>query len=177
MGPMVLGVHKMPNEKKPLKLLVVCLGNVCRSPAMEAVLQSLFREKGLSEKILVESRGLSERQQGKKIDPRMKQELFRRGYFPSETRQATLFSESDWYSFDYILAVDQTVLTLLQSRKPSNAHCQLYLISAWSTEGPMEIFDPYKESDERVPECISCIEAHAKNVVAFFENKLTNMSY
>ena len=55
MERMGLGVHKMLN-----RLLVVCLGNICRSPALEVVLKTMIKKKGLEDLVWVESRGLSE---------------------------------------------------------------------------------------------------------------------
>jgi protein-tyrosine phosphatase len=162
MEPMDSGVLTMPINT--IRLLVVCLGNICRSPAFEAILKSLIKEKGLESHIHIESRGLSAKQVGKKIYPPISDELLKRGYAVSLERLSTLLTEKDFFQFDYILAVDAAVLASLQLQKPANSKAHLDLVSCWSPVRE-EIFDPYKESEDRMSECIDLIEKHAKYIV------------
>lgn len=147
-----------------MKILVVCLGNICRSPALETVLHALIKEKGWEKRIHVESRGLSQKQVGKKIDERIAEELTKRGYDVSQERSSTMVQEMDFYQFDYILAVDEKVLQVLRAQKPLEAKAHLDLISLWSSARE-EIFDPYKESDERMKRCIDLVEKHAREIL------------
>ena len=165
MERMDLGVQAMLN--KTIKILVVCLGNICRSPALETVLQALIQEKGLEKRIYVESRGLSQKQVGKKMDARIAEELKSRGYDISHERAAKLVSENDFHQFDYILAVDEKVLRVLQEQKPLKAKAHIDLVSIWSSARE-EIFDPYKESDERMKVCIDLVEKHAREILRHF---------
>ena len=161
MERMDLGVLQMSNNR----ILVVCLGNICRSPAFEIILKDVLKKKRY-ENVVVESRGLSQRQAGKKIDSRIAEELTKRGYtmaLPEKVSQ--LISKEDFFTFDYLFAVDQQVLDALNQMKPSDSKAVVDLVSCWSPDRE-EIFDPYKETDERMRQCIDLIEKHANHLVS-----------
>ena len=159
MERMGLGVHKMLN-----RLLVVCLGNICRSPALEVVLKTMIKKKGLEDRVWVESRGLSEKQVGKPFDAHIADELLIRGYDVSSGHASQVIQEEDFLTFDTILAVDKYVLQRLMEKKPEKSKALIDLVSRWS---PLqeEIFDPYKQSEERIRECLDLIETQARYVM------------
>lgn len=91
---------------KEYKILFVCLGNICRSPAAEGILKKMVKEQGLEDKITIDSAGTSGYHDGELPDPRMRQHGARRGYkFDSLSRR---FTSSDFYNFDIILAMDDS---------------------------------------------------------------------
>ena len=90
------------------KLLFVCLGNICRSPAAESIMQKLLKEKGLSHKISVDSAGTSGWHKGKMPDLRMRERGKRRELkFLSLSRP---FELSDFDEFDHIFCMDRSKL-------------------------------------------------------------------
>ena len=65
---------------KKIKILFVCLGNICRSPAAQGVMQRLVDERGVSEKFEIDSAGTYSGHRGQLPDPRMRRHASRRGY-------------------------------------------------------------------------------------------------
>ena len=94
------------------KLLFVCLGNICRSPAAEGVFLHLLNERGLSDSFVVDSAGTGGWHTGNPADQRMQAAAGRRGIqLPSRARQISLDDLSD---FDLVLTMDDANLTAVQ---------------------------------------------------------------
>lgn len=91
---------------KNYKVLFVCLGNICRSPAAEGILKRMVKEQGLDDKIIVDSAGTSGYHDGELPDSRMRQHGARRGYkFDSLSRRFTM---DDFDNFDIIIVMDDS---------------------------------------------------------------------
>jgi protein-tyrosine phosphatase len=88
------------------KVLFVCLGNICRSPAAEGVFKDLLASKNLSEQFYVDSCGTSGYHEGEKADKRMIAAADKRGIELTSLSRA--FRSSDLKDFDYILAMDNS---------------------------------------------------------------------
>ena len=87
------------------KLLFVCLGNICRSPAAEAIMQDYLRQQNRDD-IYCDSAGTSAWHQGEKADSRMRAHGEKRDYkLLSRSRP---FTEDDFEDFDYIFCMDQS---------------------------------------------------------------------
>ncbi|SCD20654.1 Low molecular weight phosphatase family [Proteiniphilum saccharofermentans] len=92
-------------KKKEIRLLFVCLGNICRSPAAEGIMATVVEKNGLQDLVEVDSAGTSGWHQGELPDERMRLHGERRGYnFDSRARK---FKKSDFNDFDYILVMDR----------------------------------------------------------------------
>lgn len=87
-----------------LKVVFVCLGNICRSPAAEGVFKHLVAKESLQSKIEIDSAGTSGYHQGEPADARMRDHAKKRGYsLDSKSRQ---FVKEDFDKFDYIIVMD-----------------------------------------------------------------------
>ena len=99
------------------RVLFVCLGNICRSPAAENIFRQIVKEEGLSRQIIIDSAGTLGLHTGKKPDLRTSHTLTERGYLV--TGAARGFSPKDFSEFDLILTMDREnrrdVLTLASS--------------------------------------------------------------
>ena len=94
------------SDNTTYKVLFVCLGNICRSPAAEGIFKKIVRKQGLNNKIEVDSAGTAGYHVGELPDSRMRQHGTRRGYkFDSLSRK---FTSSDFDRFDIILAMDDS---------------------------------------------------------------------
>lgn len=131
------------------RILFVCLGNICRSPAAEGIFKKMVVDAGLSEKIFVDSAGTGAWHVGDAPDGRMILHAKERGYdlTPLEARQ---FSAHDFTNFDHILTLDNSnlknVLNLDVKKqfgakvRPLVTYCRIHK----ATEVP----DPYYDRED-----------------------------
>ena len=89
-----------------IKVLFVCLGNICRSPAAEGVLQRLVEEQKLSHRFEIDSAGTYSGHRGQLPDPRMRRHASRRGY--NLTHRARPITIDDFEDFDIIVVMDES---------------------------------------------------------------------
>lgn len=95
----------MKPSSMPKKILFVCLGNICRSPAAENIMNHLIDQADLNTAIICDSAGTSSYHIGSPPDPRMTAAAASRGItFRGKARQ---FKKSDFAEFDLILAMDR----------------------------------------------------------------------
>lgn len=127
-----------------IKVLFVCLGNICRSPSAEGVMQHLIEKKGLHDKIYVDSAGTIAVHAGEKADYRMRSHAIKRGYdLQSISRQ--FIAKSDFDKFDYIIAMDNNnqkdLLSIARNETDKKKISKMtdYCIQLNQTEVP----DPY----------------------------------
>ena len=125
-----------------MKVLFVCLGNICRSPTAEGVFRHYVEQAGLSEHVTIDSAGTSDWHIGKTPDPRTIAAAAQRGYDVSTLRgrQATA---QDFAEFDLILAMDNSNLQNLQAIQPANSKAELALYLPRFGISPDEVPDPY----------------------------------
>ncbi|MBI2379920.1 MAG: low molecular weight phosphotyrosine protein phosphatase [Gammaproteobacteria bacterium] len=126
-----------------IKVLFVCMGNICRSPTAEGVFRQLVREEGLSAYFEVDSAGVSGGHAGQAPDPRTQAAAKERGIDLAKLR-ARKVDESDFAYFDYILAMDRDNLAYLQHKCPPELGHKLgLLLSHAPALGLDEVPDPY----------------------------------
>ena len=106
------------------RILFVCLGNICRSPAAEGVLRAKARARDLS--LYIESAGTGAWHAGDPPDARMMRAAAKRGYDLSHQR-ARKVTDADFFEFDYLLAMDFANQTDLLEMAPPNRECDIRL--------------------------------------------------
>lgn len=97
-----------------MRVLFVCLGNICRSPTAEGVLRGKLEQAGLADRVEVDSAGTAGWHIGKAPDPRTCQAAAKRGYDLSALR-ARQVSAEDFQRFDLVLAMDHSNLRDLKA--------------------------------------------------------------
>lgn len=135
--------------EKPVSVLFVCLGNICRSPTAHGVFQTLVDRHQLQQQIVVDSAGTGDWHIGHAPDQRTMSAASLRGYDLSELR-ARQVGAADFAQFDYILAMDSQNLRDLQRMQPPHFSGVLDLFLPYgdvllsnSRNTPREVPDPY----------------------------------
>ncbi len=142
-----------------MRVLFVCLGNICRSPTAHGVFVSRLQQRGLEGRVEVDSAGTSNWHIGKPPDPRTVAVAAARGVDLSPLR-ARQVSAGDFDRFDYILAMDQHNLADLQALAPVDYRGHLGLLLAFDSQASLlEVPDPYYGGEEGFEQVVSLIEA------------------
>lgn len=124
-------------------VLLVCMGNICRSPLASAVMQAEVARRGLQERVSVASAGVYDGRAGERADARARQLAVARGYAAIEAERARGVHDEDFERFDLLLAMDHSNLRALQRRCPKVHRHKLHLYLAYAGLGDREVPDPY----------------------------------
>ncbi len=153
-------------------ILVVCTGNICRSPTGEGVLRHLAGKRGLADRVRIESAGTHDYHVGEGPDPRSVRHASKRGYDLSRLRAAQV-SREDFFTYDYILAMDRGHLRILHSMAPHDAKARLGLFleasARWKGE---DVPDPYYGGVEGFEEVLDMVEEAAERWLDRIEAEL-----
>lgn len=140
-----------------MKVLFVCLGNICRSPTAEGVFRHKLRAAGLEHRVQVDSAGTGDWHVGKAPDNRTRQAALRRGYDLSAQR-ARQVEAADFQRFDLILAMDQSNLRNLEALRPADGCADLDLYLRRYALALDEVPDPYYGGEDGFEQVLDLIE-------------------
>jgi Protein-tyrosine-phosphatase len=133
----------MEAKNKPVKVLFVCMGNICRSPSGEAVMNTYIENAGLSDKIICDSAGTIGFHAGEPADRRMQSHAIKRNYnLTSISRQ---IKASDFEQFDYIIGMDDDNMINMQPFMPNASYQNKMskMTDYCSNSNPGYVPDPY----------------------------------
>ena len=155
-----------------LAVLVVCTGNICRSPTGEGVLRHLAQARGLADRIAVRSAGTHDYHVGECPDSRTMKHALKRGYDLSAQR-AMQVSKQHFHEYDYILAMDRGHLRHLRQLAPAGAKARLgmFLESSARWKGE-DVPDPYYGGVEGFELVLDMVEEAAQRWLDRFEAEL-----
>lgn len=173
---------KTPTESelgKPVfRVLMVCMGNICRSPTAEAVLRHKLAQAGLEAVVEVDSAGTHAYHLGRPPDERSQKHARDRGYELQHLR-ARMVAESDFERFDLLLAMDWDNLALLEERCPPNADARHKLrrltefVSPLSPlAGAQTVPDPYYGGPAGFDAVLDLVEAACDGVLVHVQQRL-----
>ena len=140
------------------RVLFVCMGNICRSPAAEGVFRKMVTDRGLQDRISIDSAGTIGYHSGSPADSRMRRAAAKRGYrLEGLSRQ---FTDDDFDSFDLIVAMDRDNLDDINSLDPTGAHAhKVKLLSEFlPPASPSDVPDPYYGGDQGFEVVLNMIE-------------------
>jgi len=159
-----------------LRVLMVCMGNLCRSPMAEAVLRTRLAGAGLAQVVAVDSAGTHGFHKGTLPDPRAVAQAARRGYSLDGLKSRPLVA-ADFTRFDLVLAMDHDNLDTLRERCPAPEHGRLRLLLPYAKLGAAglatdEVPDPYFGSVAGFDLALDLIEPACDGLLADLQRQL-----
>lgn len=155
----------MSESTRPVQVLFVCLGNICRSPTAHGVFEKLVRTEGLVGRITVRSGGTGGWHVGEPPDPRTQAHARRRGYELGHLRAAQVGGR-DFARADLVLVMDRANLrTVEQLSAPADrAKARLFLDFAPDLAA-REVPDPYYGGDDGFERVLDFVEAASRGLL------------
>lgn len=135
------------SDSKKIKVLFICMGNICRSPTAHGVFQALVNEQGLGNQILVDSAGTHSYHIGSPPDLRSQAAARGKGVELSKLSARQLVSD-DFEIFNYMVAMDESNYSKIQRLQPEDSCVKLAMMLDYSDKySQREIPDPYYGDD------------------------------
>jgi len=155
-----------------VKVLFVCLGNICRSPLAEGVFRELLRREGLERRVGVASAGTQGYHVGEPPDRRARAAARARGVDIGDLRARAL-RPRDFAEFDYVLAMDGANQRAIEALRPPGSAARLALFLDFAPElGAREVPDPYYGGDDGFEHVLDLVEAGARGLLAEIRSRL-----
>jgi len=146
------------------RILFVCLGNICRSPAAEIVMRQLVVDNNLEDKIELDSAGLLDYHEGEMADIRMRQHVRERGY--DRTHRSRPIRRADFKYFDLIVCMDDENLRELQRLASGDEKQKLHKLTAFCRDGAHDhVPDPYYGGAEGFELVLDIVEDACKGLL------------
>ena len=155
-----------------MKVLFVCMGNICRSPTAEAVFRKLVDEGPLAGKVDIDSAGTHGYHDGAPPDARAIEHAAKRGYDLTPLR-AREVSPSDFERFDYVIAMDETNRRHLKSICPTRLQNKIELLLDYGGEADeYEVPDPYQGKPQDFEVALDLIEAGCEGLAEYLHDQV-----
>lgn len=153
------------SDLKKVRVLFCCMGNICRSPTAEAVFRRYVENAGLAGHILIDSAGTHDYHIGDAPDARTQRAARLRGYDMSKLRGRQV-EAADFGRFDYVLAMDEANLSILQRLRPSNTSAQVGLLLEFAEHHTeREVPDPYYGGSDGFERVLDMVEDAANGLL------------
>ena len=146
-----------------MKLLFICLGNICRSPMAEAIFKQKLHARHLTAE--VDSAGLENYHEGDQADSRMRAHAARRGYHITHISRP--ITRDDFHQFDLIFGMDAQNMRALKSRAPQGTEHKLRLITNYCEKFRLadSVPDPYYGGDSGFETVIDLLEDACEGII------------
>ena len=154
-----------------MRVLFVCLGNICRSPTAEGVLRHKLQVAGLAGRVEVASAGTGNWHVGGAPDKRTQRAAMRRGYDLSAQRAQQVVA-ADFNHYDLILAMDLSNLRDLKALQPANGKAGLDLFLRRFDGVKDEVPDPYYDAEAGFEEVLDLVESACDLLVIELKGRL-----
>ncbi len=148
-----------------IRVLFVCMGNICRSPTAEGVLRHLLRQEAPDLRVEVDSAGTADYHIGDAPDLRTQRAALRRGIDLGGLR-ARQVTPDDFSRFDFILAMDRANLAELEAIRPPGSRAKPRLFLEYATAAKdLEVPDPYYRDASAFEEVIELTIAASRGLI------------
>ena len=156
----------MADARPATRLLVICLGNICRSPMAEGLLRARIEDSPLRGQVQLDSVGTGDWHVGQPPDPRAIATMRRHGIDIASLRARQL-AEDDFRAFDWLLCADRSNLRDLHARAPTDLGKRASLLLDWAemAGGNLEVPDPYTGGDREFEQVFQLLDRAAAGVV------------
>lgn len=153
------------NEKAMIKVLFVCMGNICRSPTAEGVFRHKVELDGLADQISIDSAGTHAYHVGNPPDRRAQDAALKRNIDLSSQR-ARRVNADDFSSFDYVIAMDDSNKRDLLSICPDGFEDRVHLFLDFAECNETEVPDPYYGQGRGFEIVLNLVEEAAEGLLA-----------
>lgn len=153
-------------KKLPMKVLFVCLGNICRSPLAEGLFRKLVAEAGRADEFEIDSAGTGGWHVGERPDRRMRETAARHGVDLSDIR-ARRFDRDDLDDFDLILAMDRDNLRDILRVASPEQRAKVRLFRSYDDDpgGALDVPDPYYGGSDGFERVFRIVERTSRNLL------------
>ena len=155
-----------------VKVLFVCLGNICRSPTAEGVFTALIHRERLSDLVSIDSAGTGAWHVGDQPDRRAQAAAKTRGYDLS-TQRARQIKETDFWDFDYVIAMDSQNHSDLSMMAPTSVQDRISMFLSFAAEkGIRDVPDPYYGGPDGFDHVLDLVEAASLGLLQDIRKRL-----
>jgi protein-tyrosine phosphatase len=159
------------SSEYPIRVLFICMGNICRSPTAHGVFEALIRKEGLERYIEVDSAGTHAYHVGEQPDSRSQMAAMGRGYDLSYQRARKVVQDDVEY-FDYLLAMDEANLSDLHLTMPDHLHEKISLFMEYAPHyGQREVPDPYYGGEQGFDRVLDMVEEASKGLLEAIKSR------
>lgn len=150
-----------------IRVLMVCMGNICRSPTAEGVLRRKLQLAGLDDRVEVDSAGTHDYHVGNPPDRRAQQHAARRGYDLASLRARELVA-ADFIRFDLVLVMDDANHRIASRLCPAASRARLGYLMQFSARhaGDLQVPDPYAGGPDDFEDVLDRIESACDGLIA-----------
>jgi len=153
-----------------IKILFVCLGNICRSPSAEGIMKKMVKDSGLENQIHVDSAGLLDYHEGDLPDRRMRTHAIRRGYnLDSRSRPVNY---NDFFDFDLIIGMDDQNIANLKRLAPDDKSVKkIHRMTEYCTRHNFDhVPDPYYGGADGFELVLDLLEDACEGLLSYLTN-------
>ena len=147
-----------------IRVLFVCLGNICRSPMAELLFKDMVNKKGLRDEFIIESAGTSNEEEGNTVHYGAKEKLAEVG-IQTDGKHARQLKKEDYDKFDYIIAMEQINVRDIYKILGDDKENKVYRLLDFS-DNPRDIADPWYTGNFELTykDIMEGLEAFLKNL-------------
>ncbi len=163
----------LDREQVAIRILLVCMGNICRSPMAHGVVRARLLEAGLATRVALDSAGTHGYHAGAPPDERAQAAAQRRGIDISDLRSRLVVDE-DYATFDLILAMDDENIEALQAGAGPEQQHKIHLLMHWTLgEEGRSVPDPYYGGPIGFERVLDMVEEAAEGLLARLRTELS----